>query len=455
MKKRTLIIATPLLCLTLITFGYHANSTSNEETVKTPALNVEVAKVKNESLDAISSLTGTLLPISETDVSFEIGGIVQTVYTEIGDTVKKGTALTTLKADDYQLQLKKADTAVLQAKASLSSADATIQSADARIKSAQANLNSVLKGARDQERTQAKNAVARAQDMYNKLEKDTNNMKSLYDEGIVSQKEYDDIQLQLANAKKDLNNAEQALAMIQEGATSEQIEQVQAGIQEAQAGKNQSKASQSQAIASYEQALISKEQAALTLSKTTLQSPLPGVILNKLISEGQQVNPGEPVFKIGQINQLKVLLPVPDRDIKEWTKGDQVTVTLYDNSKVGTVTKIYPQTNASTGTISVEVVIPNDNLAWVPGQIVKANRVTNDNKGILVPIEAVISNGLDPYVFKVVKGKAVKTSVTTGNLVNNKIHIIKGLKADEQIVIRGGELLLDGDPVKTNGSKKE
>ena len=99
------------------------------------------------------------------------------------------------------------------------------------------------------------------------------------------------------------------------------------------------------------------------------------------MSEGQQVNPGDAIYKLGRTDQLKVLLPVPDKEIKEWKVGDQVSVTLYDQAKTGTGNKIYPQTNAGTGTISVEVVIPNKELDWVPGQVVKANRVTSDNTG--------------------------------------------------------------------------
>ena len=132
------------------------------------------------------------------------------------------------------------------------------------------------------------------------------------------------------------------------------------------------------------------------------------------MSEGQHINPGDAIYKLGRTDQLKVLLPVPDKDIKEWKVGDKVSVTLYDKDKTGKVIKIYPQTNAGTGTISVEVVIPNNKLEWVPGQVVKANRVTSDNNGILVPIEAVMSNGSNPYVFKEVKGKAVKTEVKQG-----------------------------------------
>ena len=178
-----------------------------------------------------------------------------------------------------------------------------------------------------------------------------------------------------------------------------------------------------------------------------------GVVLNKLVSNGDYVSPGTPVLTIGDTSQLKVLLPVPDSEIKEWKVGDEVSVTLYDEVKTGKVNIIYPETNDGTGTVSVEVVIPNTNSEWLPGQIVKANRIESDNKGILIPIEAVISNGVKPYVFKNENGVAVKTEVETGDMVNNKIHIISGLVEGDEVVVSGGTLLLDGDPLKVSGGK--
>ena len=68
-------LLTTVVCLTLVTSAC-SESASTVETEKT-AINVEVATAKNESLDAISSLTGTLLPYEETTVSFEVGGNIE------------------------------------------------------------------------------------------------------------------------------------------------------------------------------------------------------------------------------------------------------------------------------------------------------------------------------------------------------------------------------------------
>ncbi|RAK17162.1 RND family efflux transporter MFP subunit [Anoxybacillus vitaminiphilus] len=495
MRKRWPLIITAV-SLAFASTACSAKETSSVQEEKNDIKTVQVATVKNESLDAISNLSGTLQPYDETIVSFEVGGQILDTNVKIGDSVQKGMVLAKLDPTEYQLQVEQANKAVLEAQAAIKSAEAAIGSADAgvqsadagiqsaeanikaansRIHSVQASLDKLNKGAREQEKAQARLAVERAKENYKKISADAQRIKALYEEGLVSKQEYEAIQLQLSNAQKDVMNAEQSLSLLLEGATQEERKQVAASLEEARAGKEQAEAAKGQAVASkdralaskneaaaakeravaaYEQALVAKEITEFTLSKTVLKSPISGVVLEKFVSDGQMVNAGSSIYRLGRTDQLKVLLPVPDKEIKEWKVGQEVKLTLYDQVKKGKVSKIYPRTNANTGTISVEVVVPNDKFDWFPGQVVKASRISSDNNGILVPVEAVISNGDKPYVFKVVKGKAVKTFVETGQLIDNKLHIVSGLKEGDKVVVRGAELLFNGDSVKATEEKR-
>ncbi|MBM7609082.1 RND family efflux transporter MFP subunit [Lysinibacillus composti] len=471
MKKKEAILSI-VISSALLMSACSSGATSaseSESKSKRAAINVETASVELESLDALSSFSGKLEPVEETNVSYQIGGKIQDLKADVGDSIKSSEVLASLIDSDLQLQVDLADNAVLQAEATvisansaISASEANIGAANARINSAQANLAQVDKGARAQEKEQAKINVDLAKSAHEKLKTDLERIKALYDQGIVAKSQYDEIKLQVDNAQKQVAIAEQSYSLITEGSTEEQRDIVRSGIKEAEAGKaqaqaaaKQSQASKKQAEASYQQALIGKKQAEVALAKTKLTSPTSGVILTKHVSEGEQINAGDPIYTVGKINQLKAILPIPDKEVANWKAGDEVTVRLYDEERKGKVSKIYPQTNEGTGTVSVEVVIDNEELDWLPGQVVSANRTVSDNVGILVPIEAVISSGSDPYVFKVVDGHAVKTAVVTGKLVGNKIHIVSGLEEGTEIVIRGGEGVLDGDPLKTSGGKEE
>lgn len=518
LKKRWPLLSA-VLCSSLVISACSADEP--QEAAAREAISVAVASATSESLDAMSSVSGTLEAYRTVEVAYEIGGIVNQVNVAVGDKVGQGTVLSSLDNGDFTRQVQLADKSIEQAQvsvnvsglavesasnsqktaqASVSAADAGLSAADAgvsaasaglaaadaQIASAEATLQAVLDGARSQEREQLKLTVDNAQKAYDTAKTNVTRMEALYAEGLISKQELESVQNGYNAAKNGLAQAKESYSLMEEGATASQIKQTEAALAAAQSGKaqaasgkaqadsgkaqaesgktqaaagvdqaaigiEQAKASQNQAQVVYEQALISKQAAEATLAKTVLKSPMAGVVLSKSIEPGSFAGGGTPVITIGETSKLKVMLPVPDSEIAEWKVGDTVSLSLYGSTKEGTVNMIAPQTNSGTGTVNVEVVVPNEDGAWLAGQIVNANRVSTDNNGILVPIEAVINNGVESYVFKEVDDKAVKVIVETGAMVNNKIHITKGIKEGDQVVVSGGTLLLDGDPLKTSG----
>ena len=186
--------------------------------------------------------------------------------------------------------------------------------------------------------------------------------------------------------------------------------------------------------------------------KSILKSPISGTVIAKLSAVGQLASAGTPIYRVGLIDPLKILLPVPDRDILSWHAGDVITLLLYQEKREGKVARIYPTTNQGTGTISVEVTVPNPRRDWFPGQVVKASRTAAKKEGLFVPVEAVLSRGEGkPYVFLAVGDKAVKTFVTTGELFNNQLEMLTGVKDGDQVVVKGADRLFDGDLIKQAG----
>lgn len=198
---------------------------------------------------------------------------------------------------------------------------------------------------------------------------------------------------------------------------------------------------------------LAERSLALASGKDWLKAPVQGVVLNKLVSKGQLVAAGTPAYRLGRINELKVLLPVPDYEIKEWRLGDTLTLTLYGESREGRVTNINPATNKGTGTIGVEVKLPNPKHDWHPGQMVQVSKKSNGEEGMFVPVQSVINRGeKEPYVFVAIDGKAVKKSVQIGTISGQYLEITAGLTMGEQVVSRGADRLFDGDRIETGGS---
>ncbi|MEE4564810.1 efflux RND transporter periplasmic adaptor subunit [Paenibacillus polymyxa] len=460
------LMLTVMLTITVLVTGCSANHSASEEVAQARDANVAVKVLAKEPLSTVYDLSGTLQAYEERAITFEINGRVKSASLEPGASVTKGSVIAQLDQSDYQLQLSQAKTSIQEAQAAIKNSEAGIQSAksssesaEARVESAQASLRKVNNGARSQEIAKTKTIVDKAQNAYNKAKDDASRVHQLYEAGAATQSDKENAQLQLLSAEKDLESARESLSLQLEGATVEDRDVAQASLKEAFAGQSsasaallQAKASKEQAEAALEKAKLAKEQAELALSRTTLSSPFNSVILGKEIESGELVTSGQTVYRLGSIDKLKVLLPVPDSEIQDWKKGQKVNITLYDKTRTGTVSAIYAATNANTGTINVEVVIPNSSHDWLPGQVVKAARELSEKQGLLVPVEAVIRTGNQPYVFKKVGDKAIKTNIKLGNqMSNNKLLVVSGLSEGDRIVIKGASSLFDGDTIQSTG----
>lgn len=391
-----------------------SKSTATSQNESSQVKEVKVQETKFESVNNVSELSGTLQPIEETTVSFEVSGTVNSVNMQEGNQVNINDILTNIDTKNYELQ---------------------VAQAQANVDNASAALGKTEKGARKQELEQSKLRVDEAEKAYNQAMVDYNRNKTLFEVGAISQSEYEKCQNAMTTAQNNMEIVKQAYSLAAEGATAEE---------------------KKQAVAGYNQAKAVKDQSELSLSKTNLRSPMKGVIISKYISQGQLVSPGTQAYKIGNVDKLKVTLSVPDYEISSWKVGDKIIAKLYDDSMDGTVTNIFAATNANTGSINVEVIIDNSDHKWRAGQVITCMHEAESGTSIFLPKEAVISNGsVSPYVFLLQDDKVVKTDVKIGTLKNNKLEIKSGMKEDEKIVTEGADRLSDGDKVNVLGSDKE
>ncbi|MHB8073363.1 efflux RND transporter periplasmic adaptor subunit [Desulfosporosinus fructosivorans] len=400
------ILASSLCLIMILTLTACKQPSSQLEEIK----EVAAIEVKQEKEIEVSESSGTLQVVEETTSSFEIPGRIKSIKVAEGTKVNLGDVLAELDSEDYQLQ---------------------VNMADSNLKRAAAALDLISMGAREQEIVISKSKLDQATAVYQKALTDSKRWEELYKSGGIALTEYESIKTQLTIAEKDMTSAQQAYSMTTEGARKEDRDQVSAG---------------------YAAAVASKDQATLALSKTQLKSAISGTVIAKYITASQLINVGTPVFKIGNIESLKVVLSVPDYEISNWQIGDKVTATLYGNSKEGIVTKKSPSINEGTATIGVEVTIDNQQNDWLPGQVITCSHAIDGKDAIYIPVASVVKTGNEnPYIFIVDNDTAVKRFVTLGKIQNDKLEISSGLEPGDKVVIKGAERLFDNDKIKIVG----
>ena len=189
------------------------------------------------------------------------------------------------------------------------------------------------------------------------------------------------------------------------------------------------------------------------LENTILRSPVSGVISARNYDRGDMYSMGQPVFTVQQITPVKILVPVSETDYTKVKKGDKVTLTadaIPGKTFCGQVSLLYPTMDSATHTFSVEVKVTNADKLLRPGMYVRVKVNFGDNFNPVVPDEAVIKQqgSGQRSVYVVDGGVATIKNVTLGRHYDSKYEIISGLEGGETIVVKGHAALKSGVKVE-------
>ena len=356
-----------------------------------------LAKVTRGDVARSVVATGKIQPITKVEVKSKASGIVEKLFVDINNRVKKGQQLAQLDQQEIVAQ-------VAAQRAQLASAEANVGTYEANV---------------EQDKV---NAAAPDLPMY-KLTLDRNlEMQKL---GIVSRQALDD-------ANKDylaaLTRRDSSKAQI--GVDAARLKQARAQVLQAQASLKQL-----------------EEQ----LSYTTIVAPMDGVILSRDVEIGDAVSSilvlgstATLVMTEGDINQVYVQGKVDEADIAHVYMAQPARIkveSFRDRVFHGKVTKIAPLGVEKDNVTTFEVRVSIDN----PGGELKANMTANaeiildEHKGVLtVPESAVIYDSQKKATVEIPDKKQKegkrKVPVTVGLSNGSVTEILSGLKEGDTVV---------------------
>ena len=115
----------------------------------------------------------------------------------------------------------------------------------------------------------------------------------------------------------------------------------------------------------------------------------------------------------------------------------------------GTVTRVVQALNRNTRTMTVEVDLPNPDLALKGGMFARVEVIVGQHAdAIQIPLDAVTRLEELQYVYVVQGGKAHRITVELGARNGNRIEITKGLAGDEAVIFSGKDLVHEDTPVQ-------
>jgi membrane fusion protein (multidrug efflux system) len=202
-------------------------------------------------------------------------------------------------------------------------------------------------------------------------------------------------------------------------------------------------------------------QAALSLvearlAKTEIRAPFAGVIGLRVVSVGDYVKEGADIVNLESIDPLQVDFRVPEIYLRQVQEGQTLTVTLdaLPGKKFeGRVFAVNPLVDAAGRAVVIRAIVRNTDTSLRPGMFARVNLITRAEKeALVIPEQAIVPQGEEQYVFRVVDGKVARVRVEIGQRRDAKVEILKGLAANDVVVTAGQLKLRDGMPVTVIGT---
>ena len=188
------------------------------------------------------------------------------------------------------------------------------------------------------------------------------------------------------------------------------------------------------------------------LDNSLLRAPFSGSIAERLVERGQSVMPGTPAYRLVQIDRMKAGAWVPENQVVDFSAGSGVEV-FFDAfpgvSFAGSIGRIGPAAEPSRRVFPLEIHLDNAENRIRPGMIGRVRAVRRAHTGVLVvPREVIQEREQGPAVFVVEGEKARLRTVSLGPSEADRLIVERGVSSGEQIIIKGGRDLIDGDQVR-------
>lgn len=263
---------------------------------------------------------------------------------------------------------------------------------------------------------------------------------------------------------------DQVLAEIEDDQLRARLREVEATLAKARADEQRGRQLVEKRVISPQEYESMKTQAAVVeaqrdtltvlLRYTRVRSPLTGSVAKRLVSAGEYVRPGTPLFSLVAEDPLKLRGDVPERFADELKIDETVRVRVDafpGETFEGRLTRISPTSNRESRSIAVEASLDNHDRRLKPGFFANAAIVTRtDDEAVMVPQEALITFAGVTKLFVIADNIAHERKVEPGpRTAEGLIEIVDGLHSDEVVATSGLTKLQNGALVTIKKPEQE
>ncbi len=421
MKKWLIITIVTVLILSILGFiGWRLVVGQAEK----PARTVEATR---QTVVKDIAFTGSVESRQSSDVSFELSGVVKSLYVEVGDTVQKGQKLALLDPQSVELELAKAHAD----KASTASVEyISWQKANEDSKNTTAENAKILEQ-RKQVVRDAKTALDQSNEVFNKKSEesgdDSSTTLATYSTVLANKAAYNSAKTALDTALKTVAKANTSAKRAADIAYAQYLSALQAapgdtGLSSLGAMEN-----------------LAKVKAA----KSIVRAPFTGVVTKKDIEVGELAGIGKSILTIETIDTLQISADVPETDAFALAENMDASVTFdafsSEESAPAHVREISPAAIVIEGVPTFHVVLELNALNAKLRSGITANVTVHAAKreGVIsIPRRAIITKSEKQFVRKQRKDQdALESEITTGLVGSDGlVEVTSGINEGDVLV---------------------
>jgi membrane fusion protein (multidrug efflux system) len=203
----------------------------------------------------------------------------------------------------------------------------------------------------------------------------------------------------------------------------------------------------------YNSLVAEKEQVLEQMAHMQIRAPFSGRIENVKVEKGSFVTFGTVLSQLIDNSSLKINVFLSEQEAFKVKARQAVTINsvVLSQPKTGIVSMISDKADAS-GKFMAEISFSNnDNEKLKAGILADVSfAMETAETGIAVPVSALLGSANEARIF-VAKGNKVELrNIKTGIVTSNKVQVLEGLQAGEQVVISGQLNLENGTAISIN-----
>ena len=325
------------------------------------------------------------------DLGVQITGTVKAVPVNEGQTVTAAQPLIQLEDAELVANARQAESAVAQAQAKLRQLrEVQAPLAEQTMRQAQVNQDTAAR------------ALQRTQELFSK--------------GFIGQAALDEATRAEQVMRSQLKITQQQLSSTRAGGSDMAV--AETALSQAQAGA---------------------ELARARLRYSQVLAPAAGTLIARNVEPGDAVQAGKVLMVLSPEGETQVVVQIDEKHLNLLKVGQTASVSsdaYPDQRFTAELMYINPGVDAQRGSVEVKLRVPQPPAYVRQDMTVSVDiEVAKRSQAVLVPTEAVHNlDSPEPWVMKVVSGKAIRTPIRLGLRSQGMCEVLEGLAANDQVL---------------------